>query len=306
MTAPFIVGSSQDGPKLTVNTFLKYPRMIPQILLDMTRAQFIGDALLRKGPAAIGGAVAWKEATPLFSLESDEIVAEYGEIPGVEFDAPIMHTRATTKRGLAVKVSQEMVDRNDVGTVMEDIRRARNTLVRSYDKQFMATIFNNPAVPTMPSSGTWFGATTKIRRDIADAALIIQSAFAHNDPDQRFGYDPDTIVINNQTATEWLDSEEINKVFQASPLADESLRYTGKMPRKFFGFNIIRSWQVPTDTALLLERGTVGFYSDERPLRGTPLYEHKPTETWRSDFTRITVMAADNPKAAVIITGINV
>jgi hypothetical protein len=305
VTAPFIVAGSQDGPRLTMNTFLKNPAMVPQIVLDMTRAQFIGDALLRQGPIASGGSVMWKEATPLFSLESDEIVAEYAEIPGVEFDAPILHTKATTKRGLSVKASQEMIDRNDVNTLMDNMRRARNTLVRTYDKQFMATIFNNPSIPTMASAGTWFGPTTKIRRDIADAAYQIQSAYAGTDSDQRFGYDPDTIVINNTTASEWLDNDEIAKVFQGSPLASESLRYTGKMPRKFFGFDIIRSWQVPTDTALVIERGTVGFISDERPLRGTPLYEDRPRETWRSDFTRMTVMAADNPKAAMIITGIN-
>lgn len=287
-----------------MNTFLKNPALVPQIVLDLTRAQFIGDALLRPGPIASGGSVMWKEATPLFSLESDEIVAEYAEIPGVEFDAPILHTKATVKRGLSVKASQEMIDRDDVNTLMDNMRRARNTLVRTYDKQFMATIFNNPNVPVLASSGSWTGTGSTIRHDLAAAALLIQSAYAGTDTDQRFGYDPDTIVINNTTGSQWLDSDEIAKVFQGSPLASESLRYTGKLPKKFFSFDVLKSWQVPANTALLLERGTVGFISDERPLRGTSLYEDRPRETWRSDFTRMTVMAADNPKAACIITGI--
>lgn len=305
MTAPYIVGSSQDGPTFTVNTLLKYPRMVPQIVLDMTRGQFIGDALLRPGPTAVGGAVAWKDPAPMFALEEAEIVAEYGEIPGVEFGSPIMHTKATLKRGLSVKVSQEMIDRQDVNMVMENMRSARNTLVRQQDRQCMSTIFNNPTIPTMPSSGSWFGGTTTIRRDIADAAYEINAAYYGDDTDNKFGYEPNTLVINNLTASEWLDNEEVNKVFLGSPLADQSLLYTGKMPRKFFGYNVLRSWQVPDDVALLCERGTAGFRSYERPLRGTPLYEDKPRETYRSDFTYINVMAVDNPKSCIIITGIN-
>lgn len=306
MSAPFVVGSSQDGPTFTVNTLLKYPKLVPQLVLDMTRAQFIGDALLRPGPIASGGAVAWKDPSPMFALESEEIVAEYGEIPGVEFGSPIMHTKATLKRGLAVRISQEMIDRQDTNMVQDQMRQARNTLVRAQDRQFMATVFDNPAVPTMPG-GDWFGnVDTTIRRNLADAAYEISAAaYDEDDPDTKFGYEADTLLINQLTASEWLDNEEVNKVFLGSPLADESLRYTGKMPRKFFSFNVLRSWQVPDDVALLCQKGQLGFRSYERPLRGTPLYEDKPRETWRSDFTYINVMAVDNPKSAVIITGIN-
>lgn len=306
MTAPFVVGSSQDGPTFTVNALLKQPRLVPQLVLDMTRAQFIGDALLRPGPTAVGGAVAWKDPSPMFALESEEIVAEYGEIPGVEFGSPIMHTKATLKRGLAVKISQEMIDRQDTNMVMEQMRQARNTLIRAQDRQFMATVFSNPVVPTMPSAADWFSTTSSIRRDLADGSYeITAAAYDEDDPDTKFGYEPDTLVINQLTASEWLDNEEVNKVFLGSPLADQSLQYTGKMPRKFFGLNVLKSWQVPDDVALLCQRGQLGFRSYERPLRGTPLYEDRPRETWRSDFTYINVMAVDNPKSAMIITGIS-
>lgn len=306
MAPPYIVGSSQDGPTYTVNTFLKKPTLIASIILDWTRGQFIGDSLLRPGPRADGGAVAWRDPFPLFAEREGEIIAEYGEIPGVEFGSPIMHTRATTKRGMAVKVSQEMIDRQDVNLVLEQMNMVKNTMRRMYDKQFMALLFDNPAVPTMASSASWFGnVNTTIRRDLADAGYEIANSYFGTDPDQKFGYEPDTLIINNSTAFEWLDNDEINKVFAASPLASESLRYTGKMPKKFFGFDVVRSWQVPDDTAVLLQRGRLGFNSDERPMRGTPLYEIKQEETWRADFTRINVAAVDNPKSAMIITGIN-
>lgn len=309
MTAPSVVGHSQDGPQLTVNTFLKYPKMIPQLVLDMSRGQFIGDALLRTGPPASGGAVMWRDPTPLFANEDGEIVAEYGEIPGVEFPSMILHTKATTKRGLAVKVSQEMIERNDVGTVQDQMRMARNTMVRMFDRQFMSTVFDNTSIDSIESADGWYvgdaSGITSIRADIAAASYEIMAASYGDDPDNKFGYEPDTLIISNLTASQWLDSDEVNKVFQASPLADESLRYTGKMPRKFFGLNVLRSWQVDDNVALLCQRGQVGFRSDERPLRGTPLYEDRPRETWRSDFTRMTVMAVDNPKSAIKINNIN-
>ena len=61
---------------------------------------------------------------------------------------------------------------------------------------------------------------------------------------------------------------------------------------------------------LVLERGTVGFYSDTRALQATELYPEGngpnggPTESWRSDATRKRVMGVDQPLAACWITGV--
>lgn len=305
MTAPLLVGGSQDGPTYTVNTLLKQPKIIRNLVLDWSKGQFIGDSLLRPGPAAMGGSIAWTDPEPLFAESEGEIVAEYGEIPGVEVSAPIMRTKATTKRALAVKISYEQIERMDLNPTLENITKVRNSMRRMYDRQFTQMIFSNPAIPTMASSGSWFGTNTTIRRDLADAALEIVGSYYGTDPDLKFGYEPDTLYINNATAYEWLDNDEINKVFASSPLASESLRYTGKLPRKIMTFDVVHSWQIPDGVAALMMRGRVGFNSDERPLRVTPFYEIKQEEHWRADVSRINVAAIDNPMACMLITGIN-
>jgi hypothetical protein len=61
---------------------------------------------------------------------------------------------------------------------------------------------------------------------------------------------------------------------------------------------------------LILERGTVGFYSDTRPLQFTAMYPEGngpnggPTESYRSDASHKRAIAVDQPKAAIWITGI--
>ncbi len=198
-----------------------------------------------------------------------------------------------------------MRDRNDIGVLRDYMTQVSNTLVRGWDRLFFNALLNHPQVQAL-TGGNWFTAPTTIRSDIAEAVRLI-SAAAHSttEPDSRYEYVGDTLVINQTTASEFIDSDEVNQVFAGSPLADEQLRYTGKMPKKFFGLNVIRSWQVPDNTAIVLMRRRVGFISDERPMRATPMYEDRPRETWRSDFTRSSVVAIDNPKAAVKITGIN-
>lgn len=313
MTAPVQWLHSSDGPTVTVNDLMKNPTWIPQQMLNIMANQFIGDSLLRQGPNAISGAVVWREPTPLFSPSENEIIAEYGEIPGAENLVGGLYTAHTTKRGMALKISQEMRDRNEVGVLRDYMSQVSNTIVRAWDKLFFDSVLNHPQVQTLPSSDGWLsGTTTSIRGDVADALYLIADAKQSDisptvdDPDSRYGYVGDTLIINQLTASDFLDNDEVNQVFAGSPLASESLRYTGKMPRKFFGLDVVRSFQVPEDTAIVMMRRKAGFISDERPMRATPLYEDRPRETWRSDFTRSSVVAIDNPLSVTLITGINV
>jgi hypothetical protein len=85
--------------------------------------------------------------------------------------------------------------------------------------------------------------------------------------------------------------------------------YTGALPNRFLGLNIMSTpWL--TNTAYVVQRKTLGFIADRRPLRVTPLYAMGnqatggPTETWRSDITRRSVVGIDQPYAAVKITGV--
>lgn len=293
---------------------MKQPTRIRNLVLSMADQQFIADALLRQGPSAVSGAVVYRESESLFSDEDDaQVISEFGEIPGAEVSMGVLRSARTTKRGLAVKVSREMRDRNDVGVLQDNMRKVRNTITRTWDGVFMSAILNNSNVNTVTSDG-WLDDTTSsttpaIRRDIADAAYEITSAYqgegSGGDEDNKFGFEADVLILHPSIVSEFLDSDAVNQVFAGGDIADENLRYTGKMPRKFFGLNVVKSWQVPQDTAIVMQRNIAGFISDERPLNGTPLYEDRPRETWRSDFVRSSVVGIDNPQAVTLITGVN-
>jgi hypothetical protein len=66
--------------------------------------------------------------------------------------------------------------------------------------------------------------------------------------------------------------------------------YVGALPDVVLGFNVLLVADVPDRTRVfILERGTVGFYSDTRPLQFTAMYPEGngpnggPTESYRSD-----------------------
>jgi hypothetical protein len=183
----------------------------------------------------------------------------------------------------------------------------KNTFVRHYDKEFMNLFLNHPDVPTQNITEDWVDGTNPTpRKDIATAMATIENASVTGlGADHILGFQADTLVIPSTVVTAWLDSDEINEVFAHGVLADEQLRYTGKMPRKFFGLDVVVARALNgTNKALVLQRGVCGFISDERPLEATPMYEKRETETWRADFTRRSVAALDQPKAAVILNGV--
>lgn len=316
MTTPMIM--SNDGPQVTVSDVLKNPNRVPRLQLDMMDAQFIGDAILRTGPAATAGAVVWRDPVPLFSEGNGEIVAEAAEIPAGVPTLGAVQTKATTKRALAVEITREMRDRDDMGTLQDRMAQVRNTLVRAWDQVVMDNIFGSTTestgagttangTPIITSSGSWdSGSSSTIRADIATAMETVMNANYGSDTDNKFGYVPDSLIINTSSMSYFLDSEEVNSVFAGSPLADEQPQYHGKLPRKFFGLTVFPSWQVPDGVALVAQRNVLGFISDERPLQASALYEDQDRETWRSNIVRTSVVGIDNPQAATIITNLHV
>ena len=49
---PTAVRSYSDSPRVTVSELLKDPLVIPSLILDMTRNEFVMDSVLRSGGAA--------------------------------------------------------------------------------------------------------------------------------------------------------------------------------------------------------------------------------------------------------------
>lgn len=308
------VGHSYDGPKWTVNQLVKNPTWVPNIVAKMVEDANIADWLLRNGPTAVGGAVAFEETVALYAGSEGEIVAEFGEYPGTEAPMRTPVTRATTKRGVHLKISEEMVSRNDVGRVQDEMKMVRDTLVNGRDRVFFDAVMGNASVQSFAAASAattdgWYSAdplVSKIRYDISRAVFKIASqGVTGAQYSEKLGYKADTMICHPQVTAMFIDNEEVNKIFQGSPLASQSLRYTGLMPKKFMTLDVFQSWRCPQDTVIVCQRNAMGFISKEWPLRGTPLRQDEDTDSYRSNFRYRDLVAVDNPKAVCKITNID-
>lgn len=296
------VGHSYDGPKFTVNDLIKAPKRVPNLVRDFVRDADISKWLLRTGPVADGGAVVYDEYVTFYSSPNQgEIVAEFGEIPMGILPTRTSIVKATTKKGLGLKISKEMETRNDVGRVQDEIRGIRNAMVRTKELAFFAAI-NNSSHLTV-AGGAWSGSTTTIRSDIAEAMYLIASQEPTGSADEeKIGYEADTLIIHPAVESLFIDNSEVNEVFAGSPLASEQLRYTGKMPRKFMSLDVVKSWRAPLTTPIVCQRNAMGFVSSEWPLNGTPMKYDESTQSYTSYFTYRDLVAIDNPKAVAYIS----
>lgn len=307
---PTSVLSVNDGPKITVRQLIGSPYMIPARVLDILANRFIAETLLRDAGSNGSSVVSFEESTPLYLGSDVEDVAEFAEIPvgtGQRGDPRVAYA---TKRALGVRISREMRDENKVQDVNRQITQLRNTMVRADDRALRA-ILTNPSVPTIAATAVWTGSTAKIRHDIARAMEVVASARpTATQEDDIFAFEADTVVFPGDITPVLLDNEEFLKVYRGGGPTDEDIAYTGKLPGQVLGLDALRTRSWDRTRVLVVERGTVGFRSDARPLESTPVYPEGggpnggPTETWRSDTSRKRAMGLDQPKAACWITGV--
>lgn len=301
--------SSAEGVRITVNSYIKRPALVRARVLRMLDQQFITDAILRQGPKADGGAVMYEESTPMFADGDVEDVAEFGEIPAVVGSGGIPRTVQTVKKALGLLISREMRDRDDTGKVDQQLIQIRNTMVRAWENAFLTALLGNANIHTLAATAVWSNsATSKIRYDLAQAMYLVSNSDAdtsNNTGEQKFMFEPDTLIISRKTEADFLASDDVAKVFLGGNIADENLQYKGKMPKQFFGLDVIRSWRLAANQAIVLQRKVVGGISDERPLEVTPMREVPDnTETYRSNTVRRSAVFIDQPKAATLITGV--
>lgn len=299
MTTRFL--SVDDGPRITVNDFIKQPTLIPRRILDITNMRFVADQILRQRPLS-GPVAKFYETTPLFADDGAEVVEEFAEIPGVRTSLGTPLFVRAVKRAMAVKISQEMIDDNDVDAVNTQVQQVSNTIIQTIDGALWDAVTANANVGTVAASAAWSSASSKIRLDLATAIAAVNNATDANG--NNLGYQADTLVINTTSQTNFLSSDDVAKVFVGNA-ADQNPQLLGRLAPNFFGLNVYvtRSSKL-NGKAFVCERGTVGFIGDRDPLQSSPLYEDRPRETWRSDTKRRSAIGLDNPKAGAFITGV--
>ena len=313
MTAPTGIVSVSDGSRITVADIVANPLFVPTKLKELMQNQFISEALFRNGGANPSGSVLYREGNPAFLDDEIADVAEFGEIPVSAGRRGIPRTAYATKKGLGVRVSKEMIDENNIGLVNDQMTQLRNTFRRHNDRSVKA-LLQSALVPTTAVADAWDTTSGKPRTDIATAIEQVSTAAPTEaeggSTDEYFGFEPDTIVMHYGLLPILQDNDNFMKVYQYNVPAAQAPNYTGALPQTVLGLSVVLSRTFPMDRVLVMERGTVGFYSDTRPLQFTALYPEGngpnggPTESYRSDATHKRALAVDQPKAALWLTGV--
>jgi hypothetical protein len=319
MPNQMIVGR-QDGPRLTVASMMKTPTLIPKRIISMTGQAFLVDTVLRSGSDTASGVVLYFETTPLFAADAPQVMDDFAAIPTTNGSLGTPKVVRVVRRALGLRVSKTMIDRNNTDAVNVQITQIRNTMVRAWEDAFFSALIANPNLQTLhtdaPWDGTGTGGLTHIRKDVNAAKFLVKNASSDGNGQNgsnKLQFKADTLVLSTETETDFLDSDEVTKIYVGN-LASSNLQYTGTLPNKFLNLDVVTSWRLDNYVfggALVLERKTVGFISDERKLGATPMYGEGggpnggPTESWRTDTTRASAIGIDQPLAAVVITGVH-
>lgn len=296
---------SNQGPRITVNAMIKDPLLVRARMLRMLDQQFIMESLLRNVGSADSGVIQYEESSPQFLTDVPMVVAEGGEIPLGQGAEGLWKAAATVKLARGLMITREQRDRNKFDQVAMNMNRLRNTMTRSWEVRMFNMLSTHPSVPTVATGGDpWTGAAPTIRADIMSAIQVVAEAKSTTTGGSAdyLGFNPDTLVVSTRTAYTMLGNAAFVDIYKASPLVTKSPTYTGTLEKEVQGLTIMTSRFMPDTEAYVLERSTIGGYSDERPLTITPTREQPDNESWRADIIRRTGMFLDQPQAAAKIT----
>lgn len=302
---PTPVYAASDGPRITVDALIKDPLQVPALILDMTQNEFVVDAVLRNAGLAQSGVVRYEESTPLYADANPEVRAEFAEVPVVPTSIGLPRAVYAHERAMAIMVSDEMRRRQIIDPVTRQLLQVKNTMVYSWNAVFMNAILANQSVQTLAVANPWASSNATIRADLANGGFLVENASLISPVgiQQWFGFEPDTLIVNHITKATLLQSSSFAAPYLGD-IASENLLYTGKLPHKIFNYDVLVSRQVPTGTAILLQRQRCGFIADELPMMASPLYRDEPRKSFRSDVQRAAGIGFDQPLSIVVMTGI--
>jgi len=300
-TIPII--SQTDSFRTTVADLVKNPRLIPRRMLSLTENEFMADWVLRDGGSAPGGVVQYQESSPLFADSEPVIKAEFGEYQYVYSSEGFSKVAVAVNRGLAIRISEDMRRRNQMERVNTQMTQAKNTLVRAWEMAFRDAIVNNASVPYFNASGTtegWEASDATIAKDILLAKQVVGESQSPSQTGNFYGFVADTLICSIGTANVIIGNDKYREFYRGN-LADQNILYKGKLPNQIEGLNVMTSRFWPDNLVVVCEAKTVGFKADERPTQWTPLAEDVDREVWRSNGSRISAVAIDQPRAACFI-----
>jgi hypothetical protein len=294
------VRSYIDGPRITVDAFLKDPLRIQELVFQMTDQQFLVDALLRSAGPVSSGAVEFFSSTPLYADVDSGKRAEFAEVPVAVTSRGTPSVSYVAERALAVLISDEMRRRMNVDPVNVQLMQVKNTLVKNWEDAFISALIAG-VTQTVTPSGAWSTATSGniARVDITKAMKLVATAAA---PGQStaFGFVADTLVVGAGRQFDLIKQADFNAPYVGN-MASENLLFTGKLPNRILGLDVVVSRMCPDSIAFVLQRKVAGFIADELPLQTSALYRDEPRKVWRADVQRASAIGLDQPLAIAMI-----
>lgn len=289
-----------DGPRITVDAFLKDPLRIQELVFQMTDQQFLVDALLRSAGPVQSGAVEYFSSTPIYADVDSGKRAEFAEVPVAVTSRGAPSVAYVAERALAVLISDEMRRRMNVDPVNLQLMQVKNTLVKNWEDAFIA-VLTAGITQTVAPSGAWSTATSGniARADITKAMRLVATA-ASPGQSALYGFKADTLVVGMGRQFDLIKQADFNAPYVGNA-ASSNLLFTGKLPDKILGLDVVVSRVCPDNTAYVLQRKVCGFIADELPLQTSALYRDEPRKVWRADVQRASAIGLDQPLAAALI-----
>lgn len=280
-----------NKPELTVNALLKAPTVIQKRIITPSQ-NFLSDLLFRAGTTD-SGVVIYNKAkkSDIYPARGDVEQIEPGaEFPMVDVDEEGAEMALSTKFGAGYVVTDEARSRNQLSVIQKGNLKVRNALLRQDAYRCLAAFRGE--VPTVNATDVWTSPRAW-REDILRNIAGIRGL--------GLGYNPDTVIISPNTATELMLLPELDSLMPRenkalSPLYNPTL--SGLLNVNW----VVNEFASDTEAILLQTQMTGGNYVEkeygvEVVREGTRKRDFVLADKW-------SVPVIDEPESALVITGI--
>ena len=300
--------SAYGHDMLTVEQVVSDPTWLAERTLENLDGAFLEEALFRNG-GTNDGVVAYREAASPFLNDDAEEVAEFAEIPISNPNIGKAHSLVGVKTAQGIRISREMRRENKIDQVSTQQTALQNTMMKNGVDATLAA-FRYAEIPELAVTASWEQAENDPLRDILNGKRMVNSAKPDGaGKNEKFGYSANAIVASESALDLLIWNERVQRLYNGNAAVENPL-YKGVLPAKIGPLRVIASPFLADDELYIMQTGVAGFISDTDPLTVTPLYSESgengyggSRQSWRMDAFRKRIIAVDNPKAVVKVTG---
>lgn len=293
---------------LTVEEALSNPHFMP----DIVKESLIGSEIQRllfRDVTVNSNVIAYREEAASFLDDDVANVAEFGEIPVSDPTVGELKTTAVEKLGIAIRVSWEQRDDNEMDAVRRELEGRANAIAKRQAEDALKALAD-ANIQELAVTNAWDKPDADPAGDFLDASEIVLGA--EDDEGHYFGYTPDVLLIHPRTLNLLKRSPKVQDMY-IGDMAHANPLFNGisDEPIIFGNVQIAKSFFIPKGEAYLAQQEKVGFMGEREPEWFSEFYEERgnsgrggANQSWRSDYTHRRGFAVDAPKSIVKLTGL--